>query len=95
MPDSLTAAECDDWFGAVYAAWLSLGDSAEYQPVTYGDRIAPDRLTGRQIYISSSTFSFPPDVLDDMAQHAAKIVLLDHHKSAATAMDPHWSLLQC
>lgn len=83
MPDALILyhAECDDGFGAAYAAWLSLGDSAEYQPVTYGDRIAPDRLTGRQIYILD--FSFPPDVLFDMAQHAAKIVLLDHHKSAA------------
>ena len=83
MPDALILyhAECDDGFGAAYAAWLSLGDSAEYQPVTYGDRIVLDRLTGRQIYILD--FSFPPDVLGDMAQHAAKIVLLDHHKSAA------------
>ena len=82
-PDALILfhAECDDGFGAAYAAWLSLGDGAEYQPVTYGDRIASDRLTGRQIYILD--FSFPPDVLGDMAQHAAKIVLLDHHKSAA------------
>ena len=82
-PDALILfhAECDDGFGAAYAAWLSLGDGAEYQPVTYGDRIASDRLTGRQIYILD--FSFPPDVLGDMAQHATKIVLLDHHKSAA------------
>ena len=83
MPDTLILyhAECDDGFGAAYAAWLSLGDGAEYQPVTYGDRIASDRLTGRLVFILD--FSFPPDVLGDMAQHAAKIVLLDHHKSAA------------
>lgn len=74
-------AECDDGFGAAYAAWLSLGEGAEYQPVYYGDRIAPDRLTARRVFILD--FSFPPDVLSDMAQHAAKIVLLDHHKSAA------------
>ena len=82
-------AECDDGFGAAYAAWLSLGDSAEYLPVTYGDRIAPERLTGRQVFILD--FSFPPDRLGEMAQHAAKIVLLDHHKSAAaqwTNMEP-------
>jgi len=83
MPDALILyhAECDDGFGAAYAAWLSLGDGAEYQPVYYGDRIASDRLAGRQVFILD--FSFPPDVLGDMAQHAARIVLLDHHKSAS------------
>jgi hypothetical protein len=83
MPDALILyhAECDDGFGAAYAAWLSLGYGAEYQPVYYGDRIPSDRLVGRQVFILD--FSFPPDVLGDMAQHAAKIVLLDHHKSAA------------
>ena len=83
MPNALILyhAECDDGFGAAYAAWLSLGDSAEYQPVFYGDRIESNRLTGRRVFILD--FSFPPEVLGDMAQHAAKIVLLDHHKSAA------------
>jgi oligoribonuclease NrnB/cAMP/cGMP phosphodiesterase (DHH superfamily) len=75
-------ADCDDGFGAAYAAWLSLGDCAEYQPVYYGDQILPDRLTGRQVFILD--FSFSPVVLDNMAQYAAKIVLLDHHKSAAS-----------
>ena len=74
-------AECDDGFGAAYAAWLSLGDGAEYQPVYYGDQIPLDRLKGRQVFILD--FSFSPDVLRDMAQHTAKIILLDHHKSAA------------
>jgi len=83
IPDALIFyhAECDDGFGAAYAAWLNLGDGAEYQPVTYGDRVASNRLTGRQVFILD--FSFPPEVLGEMAQHAAKIVLLDHHKSAA------------
>ena len=80
-PLILYHADCDDGFGAAYAAWLSLGDSAEYQPVNYGDRIPHDRLTARQVFILD--FSFPPDVMGDMAQHAARIVLLDHHKSAA------------
>lgn len=75
-------ADCDDGFGAAYAAWLSLGDGAEYQPVYYGDQIPPDRLTGRQVFILD--FSFSPVVLRKMARHAAKIVLLDHHKSAAS-----------
>lgn len=75
-------ADCDDGFGAAYAAWLSLGDGAEYQPVYYGDQIPPDRLMGRQVFILD--FSFSPVVLRNMARHAVKIVLLDHHKSAAS-----------
>ena len=75
-------ADCDDGFGAAYAAWLSLGDGAEYQPVYYGDQIPPERLTGRQVFILD--FSYSPDVLHKIAQHVAKIVLLDHHKSAAS-----------
>jgi oligoribonuclease NrnB/cAMP/cGMP phosphodiesterase (DHH superfamily) len=83
MSDALILyhADCDDGFGAAYAAWLSLGDSAEYQPVYYGDQITAERLTGRQVFILD--FSFSPEVLRTMAQHAANIVLLDHHKSAA------------
>ena len=75
-------ADCDDGFGAAYAAWLNLGGGAEYQPVYYGDQIPPDRLTGRQVFILD--FSFSPTVLCSMAQYAAKIVLLDHHKAAAS-----------
>lgn len=83
MPETLILyhADCDDGFGAAYAAWLSLGDGAEYHPVYHGDQIAVERLKDRQLFILD--FSFPPDVLRTMAQHAAKIVLLDHHKSAA------------
>jgi oligoribonuclease NrnB/cAMP/cGMP phosphodiesterase (DHH superfamily) len=83
MSDALILyhADCDDGFGAAYAAWLSLGDGAEYQPVYYGDQITAERLTGRQVFILD--FSFSPEVLRTMAQHAANIVLLDHHKSAA------------
>ena len=83
MPETLILyhADCDDGFGAAYAAWLSLGDGAEYHPVHHGDQIAVERLKDRQLFILD--FSFPPDVLRTMAQHAAQIVLLDHHKSAA------------
>ena len=84
LPETLILyhADCDDGFGAAYSAWLSLGDGAEYQPVYYGDQIPPDRLTGRQVFVLD--FSYSPEVLSSMAQFAAKIVLLDHHKSAAS-----------
>ena len=74
-------ADCDDGFGAAYAAWRSLGDRAEYRPVYYGDAVPPELLAGRRVFILD--FSFPPEVVRDMAQHAAQLSLLDHHKSAA------------
>jgi uncharacterized protein len=80
-PLILYHADCDDGFGAAYAAWLNLGDGAEYQPVYYGDPISAERLLNRNVFILD--FSFPPDVIGAMAPHTAKIVLLDHHKSAA------------
>jgi len=80
-PLILYHGDCDDGFGAAYAAWLCLGDEAEYRAVYYGDAIAPERLLERKVFILD--FSFPPDVMGAMAQQAAKIVLLDHHKSAA------------
>lgn len=30
-------AHCADGFGAAYAAWLKLGNDAQYVPVKYGD----------------------------------------------------------
>lgn len=80
-PIILYHANCDDGFGAAYAAWLRLGDNAEYRPVQYGDAIPSEHLLGRQVYIFD--FSFSPDVISVMSQSASQITLLDHHKSAA------------
>ena len=74
-------ADCDDGFGAAYAAWRNLGDCAEYRPVYYGDVVPPELLAGKRVFIVD--FSFPPDIVSDMAHHATQITLLDHHKSAA------------
>lgn len=71
-------APCTDGFAAALAAWLSLGDSAEYIPCAYGDP-APD-VSGCDVYILD--FSFPEDVLHTMSKVAKSLTLLDHHVSA-------------
>jgi len=78
-------ANCNDGFAAAYAAWVALGDDAEYVPVKYGD--APPYVTDKVVYILD--FSYDPDVVYAMAEKAYHIVMLDHHK---TAMDK-WSHL--
>ena len=75
---------CPDGFGAALAAWLYYGDSAEYLGLDHGDITTVDELppvAGRTVYILD--FSFPADILQAIDERAAKLVMLDHHKSAA------------
>ena len=87
-------ADCPDGFGAAYAAWLALGDSADYLPCKYGD--APPDVSGRQVHILD--FSFAPEVLERLRLQAESITLLDHHKTAQEQLrclscGPKFSLL--
>lgn len=80
-PIVLYHADCNDGFGAAYAAWVHFGDNAEYRPVQYGDSVPIEPLIGRQVYILD--FSFIPGTVLAMSRVATQITLLDHHKSAA------------
>lgn len=84
-------ANCADGFGAAYAAWLKLGDEAEYLPMNYGETYNFDlsgividhvghEINGREVFILD--FSFPREVMDDIFTHAKRVVWLDHHKTA-------------
>lgn len=72
---------CADGFGAAFAAWLKLGDEAEYVAAQYGDD-APvaTEVIDREIYILD--FSFPRVIMDNLFRVAEKVVWLDHHKTA-------------
>ena len=77
-------SNCPDGFGAALAAWLYYGDSAEYKGLDHGDVQTLDDLppvAGRAVYILD--FSFSEDILRAIDERAAKLVMLDHHKSAA------------
>lgn len=77
-------ARCPDGFGAALAAWLFYEGRAEFLPCDHGDARAVEdlpQLDGRAVYILD--FSFAPDLLREIERRAAKLVLLDHHKSAA------------
>ena len=75
-------ANCTDGFGAAFAAWLKLGDSAEYRACHYNQECFQDGETvhNREVYILD--FSFPREVMDALFKHAKRVVWLDHHKSA-------------
>lgn len=83
-------ANCADGFGAAFAAWLKLGDEAEYRPVNYGEDVGLDApsgpntnatyWSGREVYILD--FSFPKEQMLTLFHIAKRVVWLDHHKSA-------------
>ena len=81
-------ANCTDGFGAAFAAWLKLGDEAEYLPMEYGRISTPADFDmkvslaakGNDVYILD--FSFPREVMDALFKYAKRVVWLDHHKTA-------------
>ncbi len=79
---------CPDGFGAALAAWRFYGGQVEMRGLDHGEvKTVADlpALEGRAVYILD--FSFPADILRAIDERAARLVLLDHHKSAADALD--------
>ena len=85
---------CADGFGAAFAAWLKLGEAAEYLPMQYGkikdeldfERVLQDiNFEGNPTKVYILDFSFPRQVMDFLFDHRARVVWLDHHKTAFEA----------
>lgn len=78
---------CPDGFASALAAWLFYEGKAEFLGLDHGDVKSPadlPDLTGRAVYILD--FSFAPDIMHAIDERAAKLVMLDHHKSAAETL---------
>ena len=69
---------CADGFTAAYAVWKRFGDAVEYVPGIYGE--APPDVSGKHVVIVD--FSYKRSVLVEMAESAASVLVLDHHKTA-------------
>ena len=75
---------CPDGFASALSAWLYYAGQAEFLGLDHGDIKSVDELpalAGRAVYILD--FSFSPELLRRIEERAVKLVLLDHHKSAA------------
>lgn len=73
--------DCTDGYAAAFAAWLKLGDEAEYLPMQYGFK--PHEMpsfTDREVYMVD--FSWPRDLMVELFEKAERVVWLDHHKTA-------------
>lgn len=74
-------AACSDGFAASFAAWLKLGDEAEYVPMQYGFKPQDIPVVeGRNVYMLD--FSWPKPLTDELFNLANRVVWLDHHKTA-------------
>lgn len=75
---------CPDGFAAALAAWLFYDGRAEFLGLDHDDiKSVADlpALDGRVVYILD--FAFSPEIMGEIDTRAAKLVMLDHHKSAA------------
>jgi uncharacterized protein len=75
---------CADGFGAAWAAWSRLGDSAQYVPGNYGED--PPDVTGKDVYLLD--FSYKRPVLEAIIAVATSVTVLDHHKTAQADLEP-------
>ncbi len=75
-------AECADGFGAAWAIWRRY-PNARYYAVNHGVAPPPD-LAGEHIVIVD--FSYARPILENIAQSAASLVVLDHHITAAQTL---------
>lgn len=74
---------CYDGFGAAWAAWQALGNSAEYVPVTHGEP-PPEQMRGSGATCTIVDFAYPREVLLDLRDNwgLAELTVIDHHKTA-------------
>ncbi len=82
-PLILYHGRCADGIGAAWAAWAFYQGRAECVGLTHGQVKTLDdlpALEGRAVYILD--FSFAADILSQIDERAARMVLLDHHVSA-------------
>lgn len=77
-------ADCPDGFGAAFAAWLKLADTAQYIPCRYGDP-PPDLPPDAEVTLVD--FSFKRPVLEQLAAEVKQIQVIDHHKTAQADLD--------
>lgn len=75
---------CDDGYAAAMVCHMRW-PSVDFFATNYGrDEIRDDQIDGRHVLIVD--FSFPASQMTHMAEVAASVLVLDHHKSAQEAL---------
>ncbi len=74
----------NDGFGAAYAAWTALQDTAHYIPVQYGQPVPEIPEGVEELFIVD--FCYDADTCSDLQERYATVIL-DHHKTAAPVIE--------
>jgi oligoribonuclease NrnB/cAMP/cGMP phosphodiesterase (DHH superfamily) len=71
---------CADGFTAAWVVWKYFGEgNVDFHAGKHGD--PPPEVEGREVYIVD--FSYRRPVVEEMARHARKLTVIDHHVTAA------------
>ena len=74
---------CDDGFGAAWAAWKKFGKNGKYIGIVHDDPI-PKGLKNKNIYFLD--ICYKPEVIKKLLKIAKSITVIDHHISAEPAI---------
>lgn len=75
---------CRDGFTAAWVVKRSLGENVQFVAAQYGDK--PPAITADYLDVLIVDFSWPADVLYEMAAKVRSVIVLDHHKTAEAAL---------
>lgn len=84
LPLCVYHADCVDGFTSAWVVHHALQGRVELQAFRYGDGLDPEDVVGRDLLIVD--FSFPRKHMISLLDAAGKVVILDHHKTAAKAL---------
>lgn len=73
-------ANCNDGSAAATVFYSKFGDEATYIPVTHGENCNLDICKDRTVYFVD--FVFPNETMKEIKKVCARLVVLDHHKTA-------------
>lgn len=73
--------ECTDGFGAAYAAWTVLKDTARYIPVRHGKPV-PTGMEDQDVLLLD--FCYPRAEMDILHKCASSVRVIDHHATGKT-----------
>ena len=78
-------AGCPDGFGAAWAVRAAWGDSGRYVARGHDDATRAEDFAGDQVVFVD--IAPPNDVLEELAEVCAQVVVLDHHVSSLERYD--------
>lgn len=87
-PICIYHANCLDGFTAAWAIWKKFGNNCEYHAAAYNED--PPDVYKREVFIVDFSYSLP--MMKQIAKSAERVVVLDHHKTAAEDLETLFNL---